>query len=1056
MTNKKKPAFAGPNGTKSRGKKRQSPSAPAEVQGPQGLAGPPKQEGKPEPAQPESAKAEPAVVPPHVPVSEPALAQAEPAPTEQPPEPAPEEPPEEEAGAFTVVGVGASAGGLEALGELIGNVATDSVAIIVVQHLAPHHESLLTQLLARSSRLAVVTATDGMRLEPNHVYVTPPNAHLALLHGVLRVLSPLDANGPRSPVDYMFRSLAEDQGHSAIGIVLSGTGTDGTFGLKAIRAAGGLTIVQDPETAKYDGMPRSAINSGAADLVLPPKQIGEELVRLAGQVRAWPAPRPPRSTPQTQDPIGKLFVLIRSEFGNDLTNYKNATIDRRIERRMMLHKIGRLEEYVKFVQQHRDELQALYKDMLITVTSFFRDPESFEALKSKVFPQILEHKEAGQPIRVWVPACATGEEAYSLAMCLLEFCEEKTRDERIQIFGTDIDEESIQHARRGVYSTNIALDVSPERLNRFFIRKGNEYLIARQIRDMLVFSTQNVLKDAPFSRMDLVSCRNLLIYLQPSAQKKVLRVLHYALNPSGYLLLGTSETVGDAPELFSSLDFKNKIYAKKLVASQTALDVSFGVPVPPEPPQPAPPRPMLNLQGLADRKVLELYGPPGVVISENLEILQFRGHTGTFLDPAPGAASFNLLKVTRFEFHIELKRAIQQVLAESLRVTKEVSYQEDGKPHHVKLDVVPVQDPESKTRCVLVLFQRMPPPKEVPGLAQEEEKTGEVLGPLAQRIQELERELAVTKECLQTTIEEKEGMLEELKSANEELQSSNEELQSSNEELETSKEEMQSTNEELTTVNDELQNRMAELSQTNDDLYNVLSGVDNAVVIVGMDLRIRRYTGAAEKLFHLVPGDIGRSIGFLDSFVGAGPLEPKVATVIQSLSAQEEEVLAINQHWYTFKITPYKTLDHAIRGALVTFVDIDVSKRAAEMTKDVSAYAAKFLAAINHPLLIIDKKLRVVWTNEAFLSIFQLTEEESVGSSLQRVGSRQFSEPRLREHLDAVFDSALLFRDYELRFALPEGREQVAWLSGSKIPVSAETPLALLSIEQKPSPLAKP
>lgn len=989
--------------------------------------------------------------PPSVRAGEPALVQAEPAPKEQPPEPAPDDPPEKEASAFTVVGIGASAGGLEALGELIANVATDAMAIIVVQHLSPQHESFLTQLLARSSRLAVVTATDGMKLQPGRVYVTPPNANLALLHSVLRVLSPADSFGPRLPVDYLFRSLAEDQGHSAIGIVLSGTGTDGTFGLKAIKAAGGLTIVQDPETAKYDGMPRSALNSGSADLVLTPKQIGEELVRLTGQVSARPAPRPPGPPPQMQDPLGKLFVLIRSEFGNELTNYKSSTIDRRIERRMMLHKIGRLDEYVKFVQQHRDELRALYKDMLITVTSFFRDPESFEALKSKVFPQILEHKEAGQPIRVWVPACATGEEAYSLAMCLLEFCEDRARDERIQVFGTDIDEESIQHARRGVYPTNITLDVSSERLNRFFIRKGNEYHLARQIRDMLIFSKQNVLKDAPFSRMDLVSCRNLLIYLQPSAQKKVLRFLHYALNPAGYLLLGTSETVGDAPELFLSLDRKNKIYAKKLVASQTALDVGFGVPVQPDPAQPAPPRPLLNLQGLADRKVLELYGPPGVVISENLEILQFRGHTGPYLDPAPGAASFNLLKVTRFEFHIELKRAIQQVLADSLRVTTEISYLQDGKPCHVKLDVVSLQEPESKTRCVLVLFQRMPPPKEVASLENEEAQTGEALGPLAQRIRELERELAVTKECLQTTIEEKESTLSELKSANEELQSSNEELQSANEELETSKEEMQSTNEELTTVNDELQNRMAELSQTNDDLHNVLSGVDNAVVIVGMDLRIRRYTGAAEKLFHLVPGDIGRSIGFLDSFLGAGPLEPKVSTVIQSLSAQEEEVLAINQHWYTFRITPYKTLDHAIRGALVTLIDINITKRATEITKDVGAYAAKFLAAIRHPLLIIDKKLRIVWTNDAFLSVFQLSQEESVGSSLQRVGNRQFAEPGLREQLNAVFDSATILRDYELHFIFPEGRERVALLSSSQIPISIDTPLALVSIEPKSS-----
>jgi two-component system, chemotaxis family, CheB/CheR fusion protein len=489
-------------------------------------------------------------------------------------------PPEKAGGEIFVVGIGASAGGLEAIGELIRYIPVEGMAYIVVQHLAPDHESLLTQLLARSSRMQVVTAADGMTLEPNHVYVIPPNADLAVMRGVIRVMAPSMARGPHLPVDYLFRSLAEDQGHSAIGIVLSGTGTDGTLGLKAIKAAGGFTFCQDPSTAKYDGMPRSAWASGAADYCLPLKEIAGELVRIGKRPHVRPRTQAPEPVPVVQGQIGKLFVLIRAEFGNDLTQYKHATIDRRVERRMMFHKLARLEDYVRYVQQNRDELQALYKDILITVTSFFRDPDAFEALKTKVFPQLVAQKGPNQPLRVWVPACATGEEAYSIAMCLLELCEEKMRDGKVQIFGTDIDDDSIQHARRGVYPANIALDVSPERLHRFFVQKNNEYQIARRIRDMLVFSCQNVLRDAPFSRLDLVSCRNLLIYLQPSAQKKVLRTLQYALNPTGHLLLGTSETVGDAPELFSPVDRKNKIYVKKLGAPQVALDLGFGTPPP--------------------------------------------------------------------------------------------------------------------------------------------------------------------------------------------------------------------------------------------------------------------------------------------------------------------------------------------------------------------------------------------------------------------------------------------------------------------------------------------
>jgi two-component system, chemotaxis family, CheB/CheR fusion protein len=958
-------------------------------------------------------------------------------------------PVEKEGGQFVVVGIGASAGGLEALRELIRYVPPQGIAYIVVQHLAPDHESLLTELLARNARMPVVTAADGMGLEPARVHVTPPDADLAIMNGVIRVMQPVRKRGPHLPVDHLFRSLADDQGHSAIGIVLSGTGTDGTLGLEAIKAAGGFTFVQEPSTAAYDGMPRSALESGAADYCLGPKAIAEELARLLERPRMRATARTaraPEPDSKVRGQLDKLFILIRSEFGNDLTQYKPATIDRRVERRMMFHKLERLEDYVRYVQQDRDELRALYKDILITVTSFFRDPDVFEALKTEVLARILDEKPQGQPIRVWVPGCATGEEAYSIAMCLLELCEERGRDDNIQIFGTDVDDDSIQSARRGAYPANIALDVSPERLHRFFDHKDEVFQVSRRIRDMLVFSRHNVLKDAPFSRLDLVSCRNLLIYLQPSAQKKVLRILHYALNPSGHLLLGTSETVGDAPHLFSAIDRKNKIYAKRLVGPQAMLDVGFGA-SPPEPTRaPAPKRPTQNLQALADRRVLELYGPPGVVVNEELEILQFRGHTGPYLDPVPGAASLDILKVARFELHVALKKVLERARSEQVRVTTDLTYPEDGKQQDLELDVVPLRDRDAKTRCFLVLFHKMPARKEVLVVAPQEGEAGELLLPLQQRIQQLERELAMTKEYLQATTEEKESTLEELKSANEELQSSNEELQSTNEELETSKEEMQSTNEELTTVNDELHSRMTELSQANDDLHNVLAGVDNAVVIVGMDLRIRRYTRAAEQLFNLIPGDLGRSITFLDSFIGTS-FEPKVSSVIHSLSTLEEELLCSNQRWYALKVSPYKTLDHTIRGALVTLIDIDVRKRAIELTRDVDAYAATFLGGIGHPLVIIDRDQRVVWVNDVFLSTFQLSSEETVGNPLASVGMGQFADSGLREQLEHVFASSSILRNYELQLSDPKGGECTARVGASPIPAFTQRPLALLSIE---------
>ena len=961
---------------------------------------------------------------------------------DEPPEPEPEPEPEpieaaRAPGTLVVVGIGASAGGLEALGELVQHAPLGPMAFIVVQHLAPHHESLLPQLLARSTKLTVVAAVDGTTLEGGHIYVSPPNANLAVLHGTLRLITPPDTHGVRLPIDFLFRSLADDQGSRAIGIVLSGTGTDGTFGLKAIKAAGGITMVQDPASAKYDGMPRSALASGAADFCLPLQRIGEELTRIATD----PRPRPAHATTpiRTHDQLAKLFVVIRSEFGNDLTHYKQATIERRIERRMAFHRLERLEDYVRLVQQDRDELHALYKDMLITVTRFFRDPGMFDALKERVLPKLFEHKEVGAPVRVWVPACATGEEAYSIAMCLLEYCEAEGKHARIQIFGTDLDDDCIQHARRGIYPMNIALDVPPGRLNRFFTKKDDELHVSRRVRDLLVFSRQNILKDAPFSRIDLASCRNLLIYLEPPAQKRVLRILHYALTPAAFLVLGSSETASDASELFSAVDHKHKIYRKKHAPTQVGNDVTFGVPHTGVSPPPVPVRPTLSLQAIADRKVLELYGPAGVVLNEDLEIVQFRGHTGPFLDPAQGAASLSLLKVARFELHVALRRSIEQAIASRQRVTAEVNYPVVEKRSVVAIDVVPLQDPDTTARCWLVLFRAMPIADESPS-----QKLGEPRSDLETRIRELESELSSARDFLQSTVEEKEGMLEELKSANEELQSANEELQSTNEELETSREELQSTNEELTTVNDELESRMSELGQTNDDLHNVLSGVDNAVVIVGLDLRIRRYTSAAAKLFKLIPADIGRTIGFIDRFLG-GSLEPRVSSVIQSLSTLDQEVLAANQRWYALRIAPYKTLDHSIRGALVTLVDIDVRKRAVEMTHDVAAYAARFLVAIGHPLLIIDRKLRVVWCNELFLDAFQLAPDETIGNVLTTLGAQQFKE--LGGRVAETFASSMVFRDLELRVASADAGERVLRVGGSQIPASGDTALMLLSFE---------
>jgi two-component system CheB/CheR fusion protein len=855
-------------------------------------------------------------------------------------------------------------------------------------------------------------------------------------------MPPGQQGGPRLPVDFFFRSLAADQGARAIGVILSGTGTDGTLGLKAIKEAGGITFAQDPATAKYDGMPRSAIDSGCVDVILPPESIADQLMSIGAHpylVHAQKVAAPGAS----QESIAKLLLLIRASFGHDLTYHKPSTIERRIERRLALHKIEKLSEYVKFVQSSPDELRALYKDILISVTSFFRDGEPFDVLANKIFPQIIAHKKAGSTIRAWIPACSTGEEAYSIAICLLEALGDRASDYRLQLFGTDIDDDSIQFARRGCYPQNIALDVSKERLSRFFVKRDAEYQIARRARDMVVFSTHNLTKDAPFSKLDLVSCRNLLIYLQTAMQKRVLKILHYALNPNGFLMLGTSETVGDAPDLFSLVDRKNKIYSAKHVASTAAYEVGFNVAHDTPPPiQPwAGMRPLVNLASLADKKILEIFGPPGVVINENLEILHFRGRTGPFLEPAPGTASLNILRLARPELHIDLRRTVQRAMTENARVTAECRLNEGKKVRPFKLEVVPILDPDTKTRCLIVLFHEPEPARD----AQPARDNPGSQEASSARVQEVERELTLTKEYLQSTIEELESANEELKSSNEELQSSNEELQSTNEELETSKEELQSANEELTTVNDELQQRMSEQQQTSDDLHNILSGVEEAVIIAGLDMRIRRFTHAAEKMMNLVPGDVGRTITQLNTMLGGVRVEELAHGVIESLIPVNRHVQAADGRTYALRISPYKTLEHSISGVVIALTLVQ-TKASSNLAQELAKYAGTFLDVIKNPLAIVDRKLKVAWVNPAFYRSFQLSSDTALGAQLGPIGA--LGDGKLAVAVEGTATTGGPFRDVQVSYKFSGGVTRTVHVSGSRIePMPSESVLILLTFE---------
>jgi two-component system CheB/CheR fusion protein len=848
----------------------------------------------------------------------------------KPAEPEPdEEMPEAAEPSFPVVGVGASAGGLDAFTKLLRNLPTNTgMAFVLVQHLDPKHVSLLPELLGRATSLPVSEISDGLRVEPDHIYVMPPNCSLALLHGVLHLMPRPDEYGKHLPIDDFLRSLAADRLSKAIGIILSGTASDGTLGMKAIKAEGGITFAQSEDSAEYDGMPHSAIAAGHVDFILTPEEIAKELARIARH----PYLRPSESGPKGEllseggDNLNKIFVLLRSRTGNDFTYYKHSTIRRRIKRRMVLHQLEKIEDYVKYLQKQPGELDALFQDMLINVTSFFRDPETFDALQREVFPALMEKRPADQPLRIWIPGCSTGEEVYSVAIALLEFLGDRANKIQIQIFASDIDDKAIDKARQGLYPENIRNDITPGRLQRFFIKTSNGYQISKVIRDFCVFAVQNVIKDPPFSRLDLICCRNLMIYLGAVLQKKVLHTFHYALRPERFLMLGTSETIGSFADLFASIDKKNKIYVKKSISTLPGYDFTAPLHTPASPAAeqkiPARAQSALDLQQEAERLILSAYGPPGVIVNQDMQILQFRGQTGPYIEPSPGSASLNLLKMARQDLVMDLRAVLHQAIKEHNKVRKEdVRIRVDGGYRTVNLQVLPLPDSEPAEPHYLVLFE--------PGMEKPAAATGAKTPDATDlRVQTLEHELLSSREYMQSIIEEQEATNEELQSANEEIQSANEELQSTNEELETAKEELQSTNEELATINEEHENRNQDLMRSNNDLANLLASVELAIVILSDDLRIRRFTPTAMSLLNLIDADIGRPIGNIRPNVSIPTLEKMVREVIGTVTAQSTEVQDRDGRCYTLSIRPYKTMDNRIEGVVMSFINIDSTKDA--------------------------------------------------------------------------------------------------------------------------------
>ncbi len=881
---------------------------------------------------------------------------------------------------FPIVGIGASAGGLKAFEQFFSAMPVDSgIAFVLVAHLDPSHASMLPELLQRKTSMKVHQVSDNMKVVPNQVFIIPPNKEMAIINGTLQLLELRKPRGANLPIDIFLRSLAQDQGNKAIGIILSGTGTDGTLGLRAIKGEAGMVMVQDMASAEYDGMPSSAIATGLADYILAPENMPAQLLKYAQHQERIKASTISSDDENMLSALQKIFILLRAATGHDFSLYKRNTICRRIERRMHVHQIDKINDYVRYLQESERETATLFKELLIGVTSFFRDPEAFEALKEHYLPELLQDKDNDYQLRIWVPGCSSGEEAYSVAIILQECMDIMGCHLPVQIFGTDLDDNAIDLARAGLYPESISADVSPERLRKFFTRTENHYQIKKSIREMVVFAPQNVIKDPPFTKLDLLCCRNLLIYFGPELQKKLLPIFYYSLKEDGILFLGASESIGQAATLFSMVDKKWKIFKRhpEERAGRPVLDFAttgraIQMPVAKEAPKPIPPFKEANTISLLKTILSQSDMPPAVVIDDRADIIYIHGRTGHFLEPAEGETTSNLLEMARPGLKAGLTNAIRKMATERQNIIqKGLQVKNDDDSLDVDLIIRPLPDMQTGRRgLMLVIFEEVaPPPGKKKARTRKPAQTAKL-----EDIQRLEDELHYTKENLQTTIEELETSNEELKSTNEELQSTNEELQSTNEELETSKEELQSLNEESATVNSELQSRIDELVAANDDIKNLLDATDIASLFLDIDLNIRRFTSKTTEVFPLTATDLGRPIRHFASSLQGVDLHEHAQKVLQDLEKQELEVPDKSGLIYRIRLRPYRTVNNVIDGVVITFEDITRLRQLLEQERRLAA----IVRDSNDAITLQDLQGNIIAWNKGAEDMYGYSEEEAL------------------------------------------------------------------------------
>jgi len=934
-------------------------------------------------------------------------------------------PPEAEtADIFPIVALGASAGGLEALESFFSNMPADpGLSFVVIQHLSPGTRSVMRQLLQAKTKMAVHLVENGIKIEPNKIYVNPPGMEVSLLGRTLHSTEPGGGKAPLFPIDSFFRSLAASEKEKAICVILSGTGTDGTLGLRAVKEEGGVVIVQDANQAKFDGMPRSAVGTGLVDMVLPVEKMAEKILSYVERPHIMVTEKSERVHKTVKNFLERILLLIRDRTRVDFADYKQSSIRRRIERRMAIHQIDSIEDYFRYLEENPSEAEALHKDFLIGVTRFFRDPESFEALSERVLSELIQKNRQNSTLRIWVPGCSTGEEAISIATLLFDCMEKLNVHHSVQIFGTDLDPSAIDRARLGEYPESIVSDVSEERLERFFVKSQNAYRIKKFIRDMIGYAVQNVAQGTPFSKMDLISCRNVLIYMGMKLQRKILPIFHHSLNEGGYLFLGSSESIGRFDDLFSTIETHCKIYQRKDIGSKPwagnfpQTEEAYD-PIPPTQGRQDPKKE--NLGHLSARAIVDLFAPPYVIVDEKNEVLFSHGTVEKYLKLPEGESSLNIFKMAKESLRLKLELALYEAAREGkpLRVA-DLVLSEKGEYQIFDLAVNPLSQPKGLS---VVAFIEKAASKKL-----KKKRQAASVEDIDPHIARLERELQATREHLQATGEEIEASNEELKSANEELQS---------------------TNEELNTLNSELQKSLDLVTELSNDLNNLLSSTEIATIFLDNRLHIRRFTPFATKILNLIEADIGRSIGDITSKITGLDLRKTASAVLDTLHRESHEILDDDGNWFSVRVLPYRTIDNVIDGIVINIIDITEAKRIQMFAEDAGAYAESIVETVREPLLVLDGDFRVVSANKAFYETFRISRQEAEGSPVYELGSGRWNIPALRELLEKIIPEKSSFHDFRVEHDFPLVGHRVLVLNARRIEQRGSRPhLILLAME---------